>query len=78
MKKSPDSTDMSELGWRLQKQFYKVIFGSLCMESKSKSFTISNRALQEFMEQCSNGWKAHFMIDGNESTDLTVSITWEK
>jgi hypothetical protein len=78
MQKNPDSVSMGELGWKLQRQFYTVVFGSLCMESKSRSFTISNKAMHEFMEQCSKNGPAHFMVDGNEATDLTMSVTWEK
>jgi len=78
MEKNQDSIQVSELGWKFQKQFFSTIFGSLCMESKSRSFTVSNKAMNEFMEQCVKNGPAHFMIDGDDATDLTMSVTWEK
>ena len=48
------------------------------MESKSRSFTISNKAMNEFMDECSKNGPAHFHVDGDDTTDLTMSVTWEK
>jgi len=78
MKDNPALIQISELGWKFQKQFFSIIFGSLCMESKSKSFTISNKAMNEFMDECSKNGPAHFHVDGDDTTDLTMSVTWEK
>jgi hypothetical protein len=78
MAKDPDSIQISELGWKFQKQFFSTLFGSLCMESRSRSFTISNKAVNEFMDECAKSGPAHFHVDGDDTTDLTMSVTWEK
>ena len=49
----------------------------MCMESKSRSFTISQRAIKEFIDGAKEGLPK-FSVDGDESTDLTVELKWEK
>jgi hypothetical protein len=65
------------LGSRLQRDFLVFIIGSLCMESKSRSFTISQRALKEFMSEAEKSIP-RFSVDGDQSTDLSVELRWEK
>jgi len=78
MQKNPDSTVFGELSPKIPKPFFSIILGSLCMESKSRSFTVSSKAVHDFIEECIKNGPAHFMLDGNETTDLTMSVTWEK
>lgn len=47
------------------------------MESKSRSFTISQRALKEFMSEAEKSIP-RFSVDGDQSTDLSVELRWEK
>jgi hypothetical protein len=65
------------LGSKLQKDFLVFLIGSLCMESKSRSFTISQRAIKEFMDEAEKHMP-RFSVDGSELTDLTVELKWEK
>jgi hypothetical protein len=76
---SEDSSKISihRLGSKLQRDFLVFLIGSMCMESKSRSFTISQRAIKEFIDGAKEGLPK-FSVDGDESTDLTVELKWEK
>jgi len=59
-----------------QKILMGMVLGAACCESKSSTFTVTQRAVAEFSEKCKKS-RPVLALQGSLDSDVTIELLWQ-
>jgi hypothetical protein len=68
---------IGKLHQKQQNVLLNLVCGAACCETPNNNFTITNRAINEFIDRCRDQ-NPVLTLTGGFETDITMEIIWEK